>query len=269
MQQLFKVSARKACEVIKLTRSSFYYETRRDRQDFLRKRIKEITEVRIHYGYRRIHTLLKREGWNINHKRVFRLYREEGLQMRNKKPKRKKSAMIRQAQIPAKALNDCWSMDFMSDQLFDGRRLRILTIVDNFSRISPAVGVGLTFKATEVIEILDEAKKEYGIPKCIKVDNGPEFISKELDLWAFTNGVTLDFSRPGKPTDNAFIESFNGKFRQECLNSNWFLSLEDARDKIQKWWSDYNEIRPHSSVHNLSPREYLKSVTEPSLALTS
>lgn len=141
--------------------------------------------------------------------------------------------------------------------------------MDNFTRISPAIGVGLTFKATEVIDILEKAKKEYGTPKCIKVDKSLEFISKELDLWAFSNGVTLDFFRSGKPTDNAFIESFNGKFRQECLDANWFLSLEDARDKIQKWWTDYNEIRPHSSVHNMSPREYLNSITEQTLALTS
>lgn len=148
-------------------------------------------------------------------------------------------------------------MDFISDQLYTGQKLRLLTIVDNYTRFCPEIGVGLTYKATEVIDTLEKAKKKYGTPKRIKVDNRPEFISKELDLWAYTNNVTLDFSRPGKPTDNAFIESFNGKFRQECLNANWFLSLADARSKIQKWREEYNEFRPHSGINNLTPKEYL------------
>ncbi|OGH99326.1 MAG: transposase [Candidatus Melainabacteria bacterium GWA2_34_9] len=260
---------RRACEVVNFVRSSYYYKSRRDRQEFLRMRIKDISQTRIHYGYRRIHTLLKREGWKINHKRVLRLYREEGLQMKKKKPKRRVSVKLRQIETLPKSLNDCWSMDFMSDQLFNGQKLRILTIVDNFTRISPALGIGFTFKATEVIDVLEVAKKRYGVPKCIKVDNGPEFISKELDLWAFTNNVTLDFSRPGKPTDNAFIESFNGKFRQECLNSDWFLSLEDAKSKIQKWRLEYNEFRPHSGIQNMTPKEYLNSINESVLISTS
>jgi putative transposase len=232
-------------------------------------RIKEISQTRVHYGYRRIHILLKREGWEVNRKRVLRLYREKGLQMKRKRPKRRVSAKIREASAPAIQTNDCWSMDFVSDQLFTGQKLRILTIVDNFSRLSPTIGVDFSFKAVDVIDKLEEAKKEYDVPKSIKVDNGPEFISKELDLWAYTNNVTLDFSRPGKPTDNAFIESFNGKFRDECLNENWFLSIEDARSKIQKWWQEYNEIRPHSGINNLTPREYVNSLPESLFAMTS
>lgn len=269
LNNLFRVPIRRACEVVNFARSIYYYKSRRDRQEFLRMRIKEISQTRVHYGYRRIHILLKREGWEVNHKRVLRLYREEGLQMKRKRPKRRVSAKIREVSTPAVQTNDCWSMDFVSDQLFTGQKLRILTIVDNFSRVSPAIGVGFSFKAVDVIDKLEEAKKEYGLPKNIKVDNGPEFISKELDLWAYTNKVTLDFSRPGKPTDNAFIESFNGKFREECLNENWFLSIEDARVKIQKWWQEYNEIRPHSGINNLTPKEYLNSLPESLLALTS
>jgi putative transposase len=147
-------------------------------------------------------------------------------------------------------------MDFVADELFDGSRIRILTIVDNFTRESPSIMVGKGLKGHDVVKTLEEAVKRHGKPQVVKVDNGPEFISKDLDLWAYCNGVKLDFSRPGKPTDNAFIESFNSRFRQECLNEHWFLSLEDAKDKISKWWQDYNQSRPHSSLGNLTPLEF-------------
>ena len=205
---------------------------------------------------------MRREGWKINPKRVYRLYKEENLQMRYKKQKRKTSFKQRKEKLFAKTVNDFGNMDFMADQLFNGQRIRILTIIDNFSRLSPAIGVGFTFKATEVINILEEAKKKYGVPKHIQVDNGPEIILKELDLWAYTNKVCLEFSRPGKPTDNAFIESFNSRLRQECLNAHWFLSLADARCKIHQWHKDYNENRLHTSLGNVSPKEYLKVINE-------
>lgn len=148
---------------------------------------------------------------------------------------------------------------FMHDELFDGRRLRVLTIVDNFSRVSPGIGVKTRYQATDVVETLAVATAEHGMPKRIRVDNGPEFVSKELDLWAYTHGVTLDFSRPGKPTDNAFIESFNSRLRQECLNQSWFLSLEDAQAKIEAWRLDYNHVRPHSAIGDMPPVEFVRS----------
>ena len=144
-------------------------------------------------------------------------------------------------------------MDFVHDQLFDGTRIRILTIVDTFSRLSPAIDVQQSFRGDDVVDTLERVRRELGYPKTIRVDNGPEFISKELDLWAFMHDVTLDFSRPGKPTDNAFIESLNGKFRAECLNANWFLSLDEARRKCEAWRRDYNEVRPHSAIGNKVP----------------
>jgi putative transposase len=156
----------------------------------------------------------------------------------------------------ASCKNEYWSMDFVADGLFDGSRIRILTIVDNFTRESPYIMVGKGLKGHDVVKALEEAVKRHGKPQTIKVDNGPEFISKNLDLWAYCNGVRLDFSRPGKPTDNAFIESFNSRFRQECLNEHWFLSLEDAKDKIWQWWEDYNKNRPHSYLGNLTPHEF-------------
>jgi putative transposase len=148
-------------------------------------------------------------------------------------------------------------MDFMHDELFNGRRLRLLTIVDNFSRVSPGIGVKPRYQATDVVETLTAATRQYGIPKYIRVDNGPEFVAKELDLWAYAHGVILDFSRPGKPTDNAFIESFNSRLRQECLNQSWFLSLEDAQEKIEAWRMEYNHVRPHSAIGDIAPVEFL------------
>jgi putative transposase len=181
-----------------------------------------------------------------------RLYREEGLQLRSKTPKRKVSAKRREDRVVATAANDCWSMDFLSDQLFDGRKIRVLAI-DNFTRISPAIDVRLSYRGADVVATLQRIASTYGRPKRIRVDNGPEFISKELDLWAWLHAVELDFSRPGKPTDNAFAESFNGKFRSECLNACWFLSLDDARLKCEAWRRDYNEVRPHSAIGNQTP----------------
>ncbi len=259
LRVIWRVSIRRACAVLPASRSSYHYKSRRPSQATLRKRIREIAETRVRYGYRRIHVLLRREGWRVNAKRVYRIYKEEGLQLRNKTPKRKVSAKLREDRCPATGANQVWAMDFMSDQLFDGRRIRILTIVDAFTRLSPAIDVRQKYLGLDVVETLGRVTKVYGLPKTIRVDNGPEFISKDLDLWAYINNVTLDFSRPGKPTDNAFIESFNGKFRAECLNASWFLSLDDARSKCEAWRTDYNEVRPHSSIGHKAPIELARA----------
>jgi putative transposase len=144
-------------------------------------------------------------------------------------------------------------MDFVHDQLATGAKLRVLTIVDTFSRFAPALEARFRFRGSDVVETLERIGRTYGLPRTIRVDQGTEFVSRELDLWAYTRGVTLDFSRPGKPTDNAFIESFNGKFRVECLNAHWFMSLDDARQKCEAWRRDYNEVRPHSAIGNKVP----------------
>lgn len=252
----FRVSIRRACRALQASRSTYHYKPRKAEQAVLKKRIQEIAATRVRYGYKRIHVLLQREGWRINHKRVHRLYREAGLQMRYKTPRRRVSAKLREDRTDATAINDCWSMDFMHDELYDGSRIRLLTIVDNFSRVSPAIGVRDRYQGLHVVDTLKDAAKEYGMPRRIRVDNGPEFVSKELDLWAYLHGVVLDFSRPGKPTDNAFIESFNSRVRQECLNQSWFLSLADAREKIETWRVDYNRVRPHSAIGYVPPAEY-------------
>jgi len=256
LQASYRISERRACDVFPINRSTHRYKSRRPDQAGLKLRIKELAATRVRYGYRRVHVLLRREGWQINHKRTHRLYRELGLQLRNKTPKRKVKAKLREDRSPAKAANECWSMDFLSDQLFDGRTIRVLTIVDNFTRLSPAIDARMNYRGVDVAGTLDRVAAEYGRPKRIRVDNGPEFVSKDLDLWAWKHGVILDFSRPGKPTDNAFAESFNGRVRAECLNAYWFLSLEDARVKCEAWRQDYNDHRPHSSLGNQTPREH-------------
>jgi len=206
--------------------------------------------------YFRIYILLRREGWRINHKRVYRLYCEEGLSMRLRRPRRHVMASHRTARPAAGAVNECWSMDFVSDALFDGRRIRALTVVDNFTRESLAIEVGQGITGEQVVAVMNRVVAVRGAPKSIRVDNGPEFVSCALDQWAYLHQVTLDFSRPGKPTDNALVESFNGRLRDECLNTNWFLSLDDAKRKIEAWREHYNESRPHTALGYVSPREF-------------
>ncbi len=219
-------------------------------------RLKDLAAVRVRYGYRRLHVLLVREGWAINHKRVYRLYRQAGLSLRLK-TKQKRASEARVSRPSALAPLECWSMDFVADRLADGRQIRMLTLVDNFSRVSPAIEVDFSLTGKRVVEVLERLKTRCGLPKVIKVDNGSEFISKAMDEWAYRNGVKLEFSRPGKPTDNAFIESFNGRLRQECLQQNWFTSLGDAKEIIEDWREDYNQHRPHSSLKQQTPSEFM------------
>ncbi len=203
----------------------------------------------------------------MNHKRVYRLYCEDQLGLRKKPPRRRVAAIKRELRPAATGKNDSWSMDFVSDQLFDGRRIRVLTLVDNHTRESLALHVGQRVRGIDVVGVLERVVDGRGRPGSIRVDNGPEFISKDLDLWAYWNKVKLDFSRPGKPTDNAFIESFNARFRQECLNEHWFLTLDDAAEKIECWRRNYNEHRPHSSLGNQTPAEFARRIPPASATL--
>lgn len=258
MRLRYGASARQACEALQIPRSVYYYRTRARDSSVLTQRIKDITSTRVHYGYRRVHVMLRREGWKDNHKRVYRLYRAEGLSMRRKRPRRNKSARLRQPRKLSTAPNQIWSMDFVSDALFDGRRLRTLTVVDIYTRECLAIDVGQSLKGEDVAATMERIKAIRGVPKAIKVDNGGEFAGRVMDRWAYENGVELDFSRPGTPTDNAAVESFNGRFREECLNANWFLSLHDAKCKIEEWRIFYNEMRPHSGIGWATPAEYAR-----------
>ena len=259
----FGLSIRRACKLIDLWRSTQSYEPKHPEKDeLLRRRMKELAAQRPRFGSLRLHVILRREGLVMNHKRTERIYREEKLSLRTRK--RKKRASLLRVPIPApECPNERWSMDFIHARLANGRRFKSLTIVDDYSRESPAIEMDTSIPGARVARVLERLKETRGLPKVIVTDNGPEFISKALDEWAYTNGVKLDFIEPGKPVQNAFIESFNGRFRDECLNEHWFLTLEEAKITIENWRIDYNEVRPHSSLDNLTPAEYAKQYQEP------
>jgi putative transposase len=216
------------------------------------------------FGYRRVHVLLRREGWAINPKRTYRIYKELGMQLRNKTPRRRVRAKLRDDRVEAIRPNDVWAMDFVHDQLATGRKIRVLTVVDTFSRYSPVLDARFSYRGEDVVSTLDRVCSRIGYPKTIRVDQGSEFISRDMDLWAYRYGVTLDFSRPGKPTDNAFAEAFNARLRAECLNAHWFLSLADAAEKLEAWRRDYNDERPHGAIGNKVPAALMISAHAPS-----
>jgi len=249
----WEVSIRRACRVLLVDTSSYHYKSRRRGQADLEKRIKEIAETRMRYGYRRVHVVLLRDCWMTNIKRTYRLYTGLGLQLRNKTPRRRVKAKLREDRCPASMPNQTWAMDFVHDQLAMGKKIRVLTVIDIFSKFSPVIDPRFSYRAEDVVMTLERVCGEVGYPKTIRVDQGSEFISRDLDLWAYTKDVILDFSRPGKPTDNAFIEAFNSKFRSECLNAHWFMSLDDARSKMEEWRRYYNEERPHSGIGQITP----------------
>jgi putative transposase len=230
-------------------------------------RMRELAQARPRYGYRRLHVLLRRDGWTVNMKRVRRLYRLEGLQLRHRVRRRKHASLHRGIPPAASRAHERWSMDFVHDALADGRAFRVLTVVDQWSRWSPILEVAQSMSGRAVAEALDRAIAKHGKPHTITVDHGTEFTGRILDDWAYQRGVLLDFIRPGKPVENCFIESFNGKLRDECLNANQFLSIEDARSKIEAWRMDYNHLRPHSSLGDRSPAEYLERATTGTTAL--
>jgi putative transposase len=248
-------SERQACIIVGLCRSSYRYEAKPKNDTVIRDRLRELAEQRHRFGAPRLHILLRREGYLINHKRTERLYREEGLSLRLKKRKKRQSHLRIMLERPER-INQHWSMDFVSDNLFDGRRFRVLTVVDNFSRECPVMEADHSLTGQRVARVLDRIALVRGLPQVITVDNGPEFISKALDLWAVENKVRLRFIAPGKPVQNAFIESFNGRLRDECLNEHIFVNLHNAQQIIESWRQDYNTNRPHSSLNDMTPEEF-------------
>jgi len=199
--------------------------------------------------------MLRREGRPVNHKRVYRIYGEEGLAVRRRPRKRLKAAARAPLALPVRA-NQVWTMDFTQDNLASGRKFRTLNLMDGFTRESPRIEVDTSLPGLRVVRVLEDVARERGYPQAIQVDNGPEFVSRVVDQWAFEHRVELHFIAPGKPTENAFIESFNGKFRDECLNENWFLTLPEAREKIEMWRRDYNQVRPHSALGYQTPEAF-------------
>ena len=253
------LSIRRACRVVGICRATCNYQHwRKSNDEALRARLKELAEQRRRFGCPRLHVMLKREGLVINHKRTERLYREERLSLRLKR-RRKRAALIRVTLPTAERANQRWSMDFASDSLWSGRKFRILVIVDDYTKESPAIEVDTSIPGARVVGVLDRLAETRGLPEVITMDNGSEFAGKALDEWAYRCGVKLNFIRPGKPVENAYAESFIGRLRDECLNQNWFVSLSEARSIIEEWRMDYNEVRPHSSLDDLSPREFMET----------
>ena len=254
----YSVGLRRACRCARMSRASYRYSSCKDPQIALRQRVRELAQARVRFGYRRIYMMLRREGWDLGKDKLYRIYREENLGLRRKRPWRHVTAVHREVRTPARRRNDVWSMDFVHDQLADGRKFRTLTVIDVFTRECLEIEVGQSLKAEDVVRVMERLKYDRGVPARIYCDNGSEFVSGQMDQWAYSNGVKIEFSRLGKPTDNATVESFNGRFREECLNTHWFESLDDARAKIDAWRWDYNEHRPHRSLEGLTPREFAR-----------
>jgi putative transposase len=259
LQENHRLSQRWACNIVGISRSSYRYQEKPKNDDEIRSRLRELAQQRRKFGAPRLHTLLRREGYLINHKRTERLYREEGLSLRLKKRK-KRASHLRVILDRPDRINQHWSMDFVSDNLFNGRRFRVLTVVDDFSRECPVLEVDHSLTGQRVARVLDRLLLTRGLPAVITVDNGPEFISKALDLWSFENNVKLRFIQPGKPMQNGYIESFNGKFRDECLNEHVFVNLKKAQELIETWRQDYNANRPHSSLKDIPPEEFVAAI---------
>jgi putative transposase len=255
-REAYQLSERRACRAVGVYRALLRYRSRRPSQQPLRARLRELAAVRIRAGYQQLYGLLRREGWRVNHKRVYRLYGEEGLALRRRRPRRHRSAVVRVQRTAPTRPNEQWAMDFMHDTLADGRAVRILTMLDVYTRECLALIAAATFRGSDVARILDTVGGTCGRPERITVDNGTEFTSKALDHYAYWNRIQLDFSRPGKPVDNTFIEAFNGTLRRECLTSHWFLSLDDLQRTLEAWQDDYNNRRPHSSLADVPPAEF-------------
>ena len=252
----YEVSERHACRLVGLARSTRRYQSRKAERDaMLRTRLKELAAQRMRFGYRRLTAMLVRSGMRVNHKRVYRLYREEGLAMRVRQRRRIRWNGTVTSPVAMRP-NQRWSIDFVSDCVSSGKVIRILTVVDDYTRECPSIEVDTSLGGWRVRRMLDRIASERGLPEAIVLDNGPEFRGRALAAWSEERRVRLEFIQPGKPVQNAYIESFNGRLRDECLNANWFTSLSDAKRKIESWRQDYNQQRPHSSLNYLPPSEF-------------
>jgi putative transposase len=260
------LSQRRACRLIPVWRGTMRYQTkagpRREENDRLRHRLRELADQRKRWGYRRLHILLEREGWQVNIKRVYRIYAEEQLVVRKRHKQRRRGAQARVPVATPLGANQVWTMDFLQDSLSNGRKLRTLSIEDAYTREMLAIEVDTSLPALRVIRVLEQLRVERGLAEQITVDNGSEFTSKALDQWTYENHVRLHFITPGRPMENGYIESFHGKFRDECLNEHWFLTLDDARETVESWRLDYNQVRPHSALAYRTPDEFARAVAD-------
>ena len=262
---MFALSGRRAAGLMKITRKTLVYRSRRPPQDALRMRLRELAASRVRFGYRRLTVMLRREGWRVNPKRIYRLYSEDGLTVRTKV--RKKLARRSRVVTPkATRPNQKWSMDFMSAKTLDGRWFRVLTVIDQFTRECLALVSDRGLNGHRVALALSQVVAERGVPESITADNGSEFSGKAMDAWSYQYGVHLEFIRPGRPIDNGYVESFNGRLRDEFLNVDTFFDLSDVKEKLERWRLDYNQVRPHSSLADRSPEEFMRDWKESSAA---
>ena len=268
IRQAYVLNESRACGLVGITRWINQYRSRRDPQDELRQRLRELAGNRPRYGYRRLTVMLRREGWKVNTKRVYRIYREENLGVRTAKRK-KRSTHLRVALAEPMRPNQRWSMDFVSDRLMDGRWFRILTVVDQYTRECLCAYADRSQSGEKVVVHMRRLAALRGLPESITTDNGGEFAGRAMETWAYQNHVKLDLIRPGKPVENGYIESFNGRLRDECLNGEIFFSLADAREKLDRWRRDYNEHRPHSSLDDRTPAEFARTVGQRAFTLPS
>jgi len=256
----FGLSQRHVCRITGWNRSSLQYQVQQRDDAAVRERLRHWAALKPRWGSPILHDLLKAEGLVINHKRTERIYREEGLSLR-RTGRRKLPAIIRVPLPQATAPNQRWSMDFIHDQLSDGRRFRTLTLVDDFTRQCLALHVDTSIGGIRVVDVLEKLALTRGLPKVITTDNGPEFTGKAIHFWAQSAHVHLHHIQPGKPMQNAFIESFNGTFRDDCLNQHWFSSIAEARLLIEHWRTEYNRLRPHSSIGRIPPDSFASTFT--------
>jgi putative transposase len=256
MRQGLAISERRACGLVGLALSTLRQEIKETAgNEELRVRIIDLAHARRRFGYRRINDLLRREGVWANHKRVCHLYRESALSVR-KRRRRKQDMIDRQVLSVPSRPNEVWSIDFVMDALANGRRIKCLTIVDDFTRECLDIAVDYGISGAYVTHVLERIGQFRGLPRAVRTDQGPEFTSRAMDRWAYGHGIDLKLIAAGKPTQNAYIESFNGKFRDECLNDHYFNTLAHARALIAEWRRDYNETRPHSSLGRIPPAQF-------------
>lgn len=256
LQEHRQLSTNRACMLVGLQISTYYYKSYKERDDEpIKQRLMELSKIRVRWGFPRLYTLIKREGFNDNHKRVKRIYNIAGLQLQKRRKKKLRGHLRLVLPAPDKP-NHIWSMDFVSDALADNRKFRSFTLVDDYTRECVAIETDRSLRSEKLVQVFNRLKHARGLPEMIVCDNGPEFISQNLDMWAYQNKVQLKFIQPGKPVQNAYIESFNGRLRDECLNQNWFMTLDHAKDEIEKWRRDYNQNRPHRSLKMKTPNEF-------------
>ena len=265
MIQAYGISRRRGCGLVGLRRSSLYYQGSKRPDGPLRDAIREVAGRRKRWGVPMIARYLRRKGWKDNYKRIERIYRQEGLQVRRRKRK-KMAAVARTPLEQTTRPNQVWAMDFVHDAAQGGRKIKLLTLIDCHTRECLAIEVDSSIGGHRVARVLEAIGAERGLPGQIRTDNGPEFTGNALEAWAYARGVKLDPIEPGKPSQNGYIESFNGTLRNECLNEHWFISMADARQIIEEWRVDYNEERPHSSLSDQPPAEFARNENRPDLA---